>query len=92
MMDVFRFSFFCLEEEGRNCPLSKVFLVLRSLHPFSKILRKYLLCASTETKNVLDDLSTGRWVLYVTKRDQVLQQNTSLNGLKFIKCHRFIKD
>ena len=86
------FSFFWLEEEGRNCLLSKHFLVLRPLHLFQKILRKYLLCASTETKNVLDDLSTGRWVLYVTKRDQVLQQNTSLNGLEFIKWQRFIKD
>ena len=81
MTDVFHFSFLWIEEEGRNCPLSKLFLALRPLHLFQKILRKYLLCASTEIKNVLDDLSKRRSVLHVTKIDQVLAHNTSLNGL-----------
>ena len=92
MMDTFLFSFFWLEEEGRNCLLSKHFLVLRPLHLFQNILRKYLLCASTEIKTVLDNLSTRRRILYMTEKDQVLQENTSLNGIKFIKWHRFIKD
>ena len=36
MMDAFLFSFFWLEEEGRNCLLSKLYLVLRSHHLFWK--------------------------------------------------------
>ena len=48
--DVFHFSFLWIEEEGRNCPLSELFLALRPLHLFQKILRKYLLCASTEIR------------------------------------------
>ena len=55
---------------------------LKSLHLFQKILMKYLLCSSTKIKTVLDFLSTRSWVLYMTNKDQVSQQNTSLNGIK----------
>ena len=61
------FSFFLFSALRKKAEIA-LFLVLRSLHPFSKILMTYLLCASTEIKSVLDNLSTRKRVLYLTKK------------------------